>query len=110
MHYYILFDENFDTAMELVQTVIDTYENSGYRIDKVEQDRGGIAFFIKFDNGHSLSAIDVTQEWAVKAKKRDKVTLMIDETIDGEMMKGIIRKLGLTNYVYQFTMFNGEEE
>ena len=33
-----------------------------------------------------------------------------DVNPENEMMKGIIRKLGLTNYVYQFTMFNGEEE
>lgn len=109
IHWYILYDESFETAIEMVQCAINTYEEKGCRVINSRQDEGTIWF--QFDIGHEIMAIDVTEEWDFKLpKKGARPYVMIDSTIDGELTKGIMEKIGATNTIVQFLLFNNEGE
>lgn len=109
VHWYIFYDESFETAIEMVQGAIKTYEEKGCRVTKSRQDEGTIWF--QFDIGHEIMAIDVTEEWDFKLpKKGARPYVMIDSTIDGELTKGIMEKIGATNTIVQFLLFNNEGE
>ena len=93
----------------MVQCAIKTYEEKGCRVTKSRQDEGTLWF--QFDIGHEIMAIDVTEEWDFKLpKKGARPYVMIDSTIDGELMKGIMEKIGATNTIVQFLLFNNEGE
>lgn len=109
IHWYILYDESFETAIEMVQCAINTYEEKGCRVINSRQDEGTMWF--QFDIGHEIMAIDVTEEWDFKLpKKGARPYVMIDSTIDGELTKGIMEKIGATNTIVQFLLFNNEGE
>lgn len=109
VHWYILYDESFETAIEMVQGAIKTYEEKGCRVTKSRQDEGTLWF--QFDIGHEIMAIDVTEEWDFKLPKKGvRPYVMIDSTIDGELTKGIMEKIGATNKIVQFLLFNDEGE
>lgn len=109
VHWYILYDESFETAMEMIQGSINTYEEKGCRVIKSRQEEGTIWF--QFDIGHELMAIDVTKEWDFKLPKKGvRPYVMIDSTIDGELIKGIMEKIGATNTIVRFLLFNNEGE
>lgn len=109
IHWYILYDESFEAAIEMVQCAINTYEEKGCRVINSRQDEGTMWF--QFDIGHEIMAIDVTEEWDFKLpKKGARPYVMIDSTIDGELTKGIMEKIGATNKIVQFLLFNNEGE
>lgn len=109
VHWYILYDESFETAIEMVQCAINTYEEKGCRVINSRQDEGTMWF--QFDIGHEIMAIDVTEEWDFKLPKKGvRPYVMIDSTIDGELTKGIMEKIGATNTIVQFLLFNNEGE
>lgn len=109
VHWYILYDESFETAIEMVQGAINTYEEKGCKVINSRQDEGTIWF--QFDIGHEIMAIDVTEEWDFKLPKKGvRPYVMIDSTIDGELVKGIMEKIGATNTIVQFLLFNNEGE
>jgi hypothetical protein len=93
----------------MVQCAINTYEEKGCRVINSRQDEGTMWF--QFDIGHEIMAIDVTEEWDFKLpKKGARPYVMIDSTIDGELTKGIMEKIGATNTIVQFLLFNNEGE
>ena len=109
VHWYILYDESFETAIEMVQCAINTYEEKGCMVINSRQDEGTMWF--QFDIGHEIMAIDVTEEWDFKLPKKGvRPYVMIDSTIDGELTKGIMEKIGATNTIVQFLLFNNEGE
>lgn len=109
VHWYILYDESFETAIEMVQGAINTYEEKGCRVINSRQDEGTMWF--QFDIGHEIMAIDVSEEWDFKLPKKGvRPYVMIDSTIDGELVKGIMEKIGATNTIVQFLLFNNEGE
>ena len=109
VYWYILYDESFETAIEMVQCAINTYEEKGCRVINSRKDEGTMWF--QFDIGHEIMAIDVTEEWDFKLpKKGARPYVMIDSTIDGELAKGIMEKIGATNTIVQFLLFNDEGE
>lgn len=108
VHWYLFYDRAFETAMEVVQGSINTYESKGYRVTKSRQKEGSMWF--KFDVGHELTAIDVTEEWDIKLPKNVRNYIVMDSSIDGELIKGIMEKIGATNALVKFLLFNEEGE
>ena len=88
---------------------IDTYALAGFQTNTIEV-RPFRGCSTIFDNGDVVHIISIKEDWSQEVSTGDALTLMIDDTVDLEMQRQIIEKLGLKNRVFQFCLFNDDEE
>lgn len=106
---FIFFNKRIATTNEMWSEAVDTYASMGIRTRTIET-RPLHGCTTVFENNDVMHVINIAEDWTEKVQTGDALTLMIDDTVDLEMQRQIIEKLGLKNRVFQLCFFNDDNE